>query len=300
MIYNSSEVYDYYMDIITCLENLGFTVNEAKVYTTLLRHKVLNGYEIAKLSGVSRSLVYEVIGRLVQKGHVFKLEGEPNFYRALEYGALIKKLREERESNLTRAEEMFKELSRETAADDYVVNIVGAEKGLSKARELIDGAQAEISLSIWKDTFCALKESLSEAVSRGVKVYIFTFEDIELEGATVFSYKIGDAHHLFPYLRTTLISDGGECLVGEDCGPEPIFICTRNHSVVSLATDEIVLNIFWYRYIEREGLLHGERTADDFLRVMETLADRLGINENMTKNFMVYNFQRRSKGEKEH
>ena len=43
------------------LEKLGFSSNEAKVYGTLIKHKVLNGYEIAKLSGVARSLVYEVI-----------------------------------------------------------------------------------------------------------------------------------------------------------------------------------------------------------------------------------------------
>ncbi len=39
------------------LEKLGFSSNEAKVYGTLIKHKVLNGYEIAKLSGVARSLV---------------------------------------------------------------------------------------------------------------------------------------------------------------------------------------------------------------------------------------------------
>ena len=119
-------------------------------------------------------------------------------------------------------------------------------------------------------------------------------------GATVFSYKIGDAHKLFPYRRTTLIVDGGECLIGEDSGPEPVFVCTRNHSVVSLATDELVLNIFWYKYIEREGLLCGNDTADGFLQIMQTIAEQNGINENMTKNFMVYNFQRRLQDEKGH
>ena len=288
------------MDIIACLENLGFTVNEAKVYTTLLKHRVLNGYEIAKFSGVARSLVYEVIGRLVQKGHVIKLEGDPNFYRALEYDRLLKKLREERESSLSRAEKMLKELARETVADDHVMNIVGTEKGIAKARELIGGAQAEISLSVWKDAFGALRQEICQALARGVKVYIFTFEDVALEGATVFSYKIGDAHKLFPYRRTTLIVDGGECLIGEDSGPEPVFVCTRNHSVVSLATDELVLNIFWYKYIEREGLLCGNDTADGFLQIMQTIAEQNGINENMTKNFMVYNFQRRLQDEKGH
>ena len=48
------------MNSFEFLEKLGFSSNEAKVYGTLIKHKVLNGYEIAKLSGVARSLVYEV------------------------------------------------------------------------------------------------------------------------------------------------------------------------------------------------------------------------------------------------
>ena len=56
------------------LEKLGFSSNEAKVYGTLIKHKVLNGYEIAKLSGVARSLVYEVINRLVAKGAVIRID----------------------------------------------------------------------------------------------------------------------------------------------------------------------------------------------------------------------------------
>ena len=74
------------------LEKLGFSSNEAKVYGTLIKHKVLNGYEIAKLSGVARSLVYEVINRLVAKGAVIRIDGEPNFYKPLEYQDLIRSI----------------------------------------------------------------------------------------------------------------------------------------------------------------------------------------------------------------
>ncbi len=81
------------------LEKLGFSSNEAKVYGTLIKHKVLNGYEIAKLSGVARLLVYEVINRLVAKGAVIRIDGEPNFYKPLEYQDLIRSIKEENEKN---------------------------------------------------------------------------------------------------------------------------------------------------------------------------------------------------------
>ena len=78
------------MNSFEFLEKLGFSSNEAKVYGTLIKHKVLNGYEIAKLSGVARSLVYEVINRLIAKGAVIRIDGEPNFYKPIEYQELIR------------------------------------------------------------------------------------------------------------------------------------------------------------------------------------------------------------------
>lgn len=279
------------------LEKLGFSQNEAKVYTTLLQNGILNGYEIAKQSGVARSLVYEVINRLVSRGILIRLEGEPNYYKPLEHDRLIDRIRRESEYNIGKAEELLKSVAGREEKQDYVLNIVGFDKCMKKAAELIDGASGEVSLSIWSSEFELLREALSRAVERGVRVYLFAFEEIALEGAVVFSYRIGDASELFPYRRLTLVVDGVQCLTGENCGDRSIFICTRNHAVVSLATDEIVLNTFWYKYIEKRGLLGGRNTSEEFLRIMERLAGELGINADMTKNFMVYDFQRRKSDE---
>jgi HTH-type transcriptional regulator, sugar sensing transcriptional regulator len=243
------------MNSFEFLEKLGFSSNEAKVYGTLIKHKVLNGYEIAKLSGVARSLVYEVINRLIAKGAVIRIDGEPNFYKPIEYQDLIRSIKEENEKNIACAERELQQLATENADVDYVMNIVGEEKYVAKAKELIDSAQAEISLSIWQESFEVLRSNIENAISRGVKVYIFTFESISVAGATVYSYNINDVSTLFPYRRTTIIIDGGECLVGEE-GDRNVYVHTRNHSVVSLATDEIVLNVFWNKLIEKENLLY--------------------------------------------
>lgn len=281
------------------LENLGFSRNEAKVYTTLLKHKQLNGYEIAKLSGVSRSLVYEVINRLVGKGILLRLEGEPNYYKPLDYDKLIKRMKQESENNINRAEDYLKSLTGEEESRDFVMNLVGFDKFIKKAMALIDSATREISLSVWSNELELLQDALTRAMERGVKVYLFTFEEVNPKGAVLFSYRISDAEKLFPYRRMTLVVDGEQCLTGENNGDRSIFIYTRNHAVVSLATDEIVLNIFWYKYMEKQGLLRKKNSSEDFLQIIETLAEELGINEDMTKNLMVYEFQRRKYYESE-
>lgn len=279
------------MDNFCFLEKLGFSSNEAKVYGTLIKHKALNGYEISKLSGVARSLVYEVINRLIAKGAVVRIDGEPNFYKPIEYRELLRNIKEENEKNIAIAEHELQQLVIETADADYVMNIVGEEKYIAKAKELIDGAQAEISLSIWREPFELIRGNVENAILRGIKVYIFTFENIAVSGAKIYSYNIGDISNLFPYRRTTVIIDGEECLVGEE-GDRNICIYTRNHSVVSLATDEIVLNIFWNKLIEKENLLPHGCTGADFLQAISGLAERYDITNEMTKNFLVYNYQR--------
>ena len=161
------------MNSFEFLEKLGFSSNEAKVYGTLIKYKVLNGYEIAKLSGVARSLVYEVINRLIAKGAVIRIDGEPNFYKPIEYQDLIRSIKEENEKNIACAERELQQLATENADVDYVMNIVGEEKYVAKAKELIDSAQAEISLSIWRESFEVLRSNIENAISRGVKVYFY-------------------------------------------------------------------------------------------------------------------------------
>lgn len=287
------------MEEYDSLVNLGFSQNEAKVYITLLRNKRLNGYEIAKLSGVSRSLVYEVVNRLVGRGILIRLEGEPNYYIPLEYEKLIARIKKENEERISRAEEFLKGLADGEESRDYVLNIVGYDKFIKKAAVLIDSAEREISLSIWYSEFGLLREALENAVKRGIKIYIFTFEEIELDGAVIFSYRLTDASRLFPYRRLTLIVDGIQCLNGERGGSEDIYTYTKNHAVVSLAIDEIVLNIFCYKYMEKQGLISPGNTAEEFLGVIDKLAGEFGINGDMTKNFLVYDFQRRRNGESE-
>lgn len=126
------------MNSFEFLEKLGFSSNEAKVYGTLIKHKVLNGYEIAKLSGVARSLVYEVINRLIAKGAVIRIDGEPNFYKPIEYQDLIRSIKEENEKNIACAERELQQLATENADVDYVMNIVGEEKYVAKAKKLIE------------------------------------------------------------------------------------------------------------------------------------------------------------------
>lgn len=278
-------------DAYEFLIKVGFSLNEAKVYVTLLQNKALNGYEIAKLSGVSRSLVYDVIERLLNKGFIIKSEGAINYYVALDYNKTLEKIDKENHKNLLNAEAKLKLLSKKENDNEFIFNIRGFDKFIDKAKERILLAKREISLSIRKQDFALLKDDLLKAIKRGVKVYIFSFEEIILDKAEIFSYKVQDASNLFPYRRISLIIDNNDTFIGENIGDKSVSIYTKNQAISSLAIDEIVLNIFWFKLIEKKSLLEKCSTSKGFLEVLNILKKEMGITPNMTKNFMVFDFQ---------
>ncbi len=57
-------------EIIKELQKLGFSQYECKAYIGLLKHSPVTGYEVSKQTGVPRSMIYEVLGKLMDKGAV--------------------------------------------------------------------------------------------------------------------------------------------------------------------------------------------------------------------------------------
>lgn len=273
------------------LLEIGFTLNEAKVYLTLLQNRYLNGYEISKLSNVSRSLVYDVIDRLVAKGFILKSEGQVNYYCALPYDKVIEKIKNDNINKLNIAKEKLKNYSRIENESEYIFNIKGIDEFFSKANDLILNAKKEISISIWKEDFPKIEESLLIASKKGIKIYIFSFSNINFPSSEIFSYQLKDPTSLFPYRRISIIVDGKEVIIGENAGDKSICVLSKNHALVSMTTDEIVLNIFWLKYIKSKGLLKNNATSDEFLSLLNNLREDLKVSPDMTKNYLVFNFQ---------
>lgn len=66
--------------IIDNLTAFGLSRQEALIYTSLLTHGQMTGYEISKDTGISRSNIYGSIIGLVDKGGAYTIEGDPTKY----------------------------------------------------------------------------------------------------------------------------------------------------------------------------------------------------------------------------
>lgn len=82
------------MDIATveCLVQLGFSQTEAKVYCTMVSEEKMNGYQIAKALGTSRSSVYAALENLLDKGAIVSIPGQTSEYAVVEPIHLIDKI----------------------------------------------------------------------------------------------------------------------------------------------------------------------------------------------------------------
>jgi len=82
--------------------DVGFTEYEAKAYVALLRLGPATGYQVAKESGVPRSMVYEILNKLIARGVVVTQSlAEMVRYAPVPPDHLLDRMRRELEDNLS-------------------------------------------------------------------------------------------------------------------------------------------------------------------------------------------------------
>jgi Cd2+/Zn2+-exporting ATPase len=198
------------------LVKIGFSEYEAKAYVALLRESPVTGYQLSKLSGVPRSMIYEVLGKLTARGAAMTLRtGGATKYAPVPAIEFLDQLRREHEE-LT--DSLKDDLAILTAAPnlEYVWHIEGHDNIMAKAMEMIDQAKSGIYLALLPATFPTLKSSLEGAVARGVRVVIYTASALELPGGQVVVAPLSEeALTQVGGLGLILVIDGEEVLVAE-------------------------------------------------------------------------------------
>lgn len=202
--------------VIVHLQRLGFSEYEARAYVALLRKSPVTGYELSKLSGVPRSMIYEVLGKLTARGAALSLPAKGTTrYAPVSADELLDRLQREHEELINKTREDLTSLA--AGSDlDVVWNIRGAANILAKAREMIDQAQHTLHLALLPDTFTLLQPALSQAVARGVQVVLYTTSAVELPGAKVVAPTLShEALDQAGALALILVMDSSEVLISE-------------------------------------------------------------------------------------
>ncbi len=231
---------------------MGFTEYEARVYLALLRESPATGYQIGKLAGVPRSMVYEALGRLHVRGAIFKTE-EPKatLYRPVPPDALIDRYEQEHTRLLHSLREGLRGLY--TPADeDRFWSISGREAVLAYAAQMLERAAEEAMVVVADAELADLRPAIRAACARGVAVSTLLTGEDSLDCGRV-AYHPREESELQQLTGTlTVVRDFGEVLIAST-SPEMTATVTGNRNLVFIARQFVWMEMFAQRVYARFG-----------------------------------------------
>jgi len=156
------------MENLTKLQQIGFTEYEAKTYLALLKEHPATGYQISKISGVPRSMVYEVLGRLYAKGAVLEtIEGRATYYRPLPPKLLLDQYQNDIQGLISKLRPELNGLY-ENNQDNRVWTILDRNAIFAYCKQMLQAAETEVYLVTNDHSFGFLKNFLDEILKKNI------------------------------------------------------------------------------------------------------------------------------------
>lgn len=218
------------MELIEQLICFGMTRQEATIYLVLVTEGPLNGYEVSKHTGISRSNAYNALAGLVDKGAAYIIEESSSKYCPVEIEEFCtNKLR----SMSKLKEELVKHIPKRREESNGYVTIRGKEHILNKVKNMIAGAQKRIYISAVKEVLIEIQEELKAAADRKIKVVVITEDSLWNLPETIIYY-----YNEKKQMQLGLIVDTMTVLTGEIAeGNDATCLYSRNKNLVIVFRD---------------------------------------------------------------
>lgn len=263
------------------LQELGFSQYEAQAYINLLQRNPLNGYELAKISGIPRPNVYAVLDKLQEKGAAVRLDTPGGTrYAPVPARELIQRLRGQYMSSLEAANRSLSEIPLPNQGH-YVWNVRGKSVVIEHALAVIESAQEQLMIAAWPEEARVLEECLQKKEASGVQVSTLCLAGCSQEcGAChgdVHRDLFGDREHS---RRLIIVADQQEALAGEmDPASEVIAIRTRQKLMVDLAFGFIRNSIALSAYKQRNCSRLDEEVSPGKVEFLDQLDSESSQND---------------------
>lgn len=228
--------------ILTEIQKIGFSQYESKAYISLLQHSPVTGYELSKRSGVPRSMIYEVINKLNDKGAIYIIPSEPIKYSPVPAQKFLARIRGNMDNTLNFLETSLKNLE-QVREVDIITHINGYQLVMDEIVSLIEGAEKELWLSVWHPQASLLCEEVQKAESRHVKVLSMIFGDESCRLGATFHHDYMTADVVKARIGgklTTIARDQKEAIIANFVNNEVSWaVKTQDPALVLIATEFI-------------------------------------------------------------
>ncbi len=236
------------MDLHSELMQIGFTEYEAKVYLALLANHPATGYQLSKESGVPRSMVYETLRRLHDRGAAQEsIDARSTQYRPLPPHTLLDQHEREHFLLLDKLRQGLEELYA-GLPDERVWSISGRSATLAYAIQLLRQAAADVYLVLADADLEALRREITSACGREVTVNILLTGEGKIDCGCVAYHPPLESQ--LQGLTTTLlvVVDDVEALIAStNPHMETRATITRNSELVLIARQFVWMELFAQR-----------------------------------------------------
>lgn len=230
--------------LVERLGELGMSAYEAKAYLALVTAgRPLNGYEVAKNSGVPRSTVYETLGKLVNRGAAFEARTaqETTCYLPLPPNALLNRMSQEFEESLQALQAELPSLAAPQEAH-LIHNITSYQPLIQRCEDVIRDARRELFVSIWPEELELLRPFIEQAQDRGVDVTMLVFGEEPPEIGHTYRHRFSPPDFVLDYLGYRLfvvVGDDRQSVVGGSHGADAWGVYSDNPAVVTLSMEYV-------------------------------------------------------------
>lgn len=205
------------------LSLFGLTRQEAVIYITLLSNRYMTGYEISKLTGISKSNTYSSLTSLVSKGAAYIVTEEATKYLAVG----IEEFCRNRIKMLEEAKDELSSIAFTNSNAEGYITISGRQNIYNKLRTMLEGTNHRVYLSLNMELLMQFEHELKALLERKIKVVIITDKKLKLPGAIIYySYQIDE--------KIRVIVDSMEVLSGL---PEKNCLYSKNENLFTIFKD---------------------------------------------------------------
>lgn len=161
----------------------GLTRQEASIYLCLASNKELSGYEVSKITGISRSNVYNALASLVEEGAAYLLEGSTNKYTAVDVEEFCNnKIRFLQKTK----DELVRDMPKNNADCEGYITISSHKHIMDKIHCMLANAEYRVYVSMPVEYLEKCREDIECLIKAGKKVVLIVSEAVDFPGAVIY------------------------------------------------------------------------------------------------------------------
>jgi len=231
------------------LKSVGMSAYESRCFIALVGSATpLNGYEVAKVSGVPRSAVYESLQKLVARGAALMVAGDDGnsaSFVSLPVDTFVDRLRNQLSGTIDGLASILPSMSN-SLRSSVVAHLTGRIQVRDRFISVMEKARSSCLMAVWPPGAREVHDTAGLLVRRGVDVTSVVYGEVDHFPGNTYIHRFEDPMLLRDALRGrfyAVVADQQEGLIGIREGERTWGLWSDDLAIVSLIQQFVLQDI---------------------------------------------------------